>query len=183
MAILVKRSTTVRLALAILAVWAVWAQTGEVDEYRVKAMFLLNFARFVEWPAQTFKSPEEPVRICTLGDGAQEPALEQAVRAQTSTGRAFVYTPVTTFREACGCHIVFFLASGERKRARAVLGEIRAKSILTVGEGEDFLSNGGVVRFKLKDARVRFEIDAEAAARSNLKISSKLMTLADNARK
>jgi hypothetical protein len=175
-----------RIHLTILLVFIILAgppcslsaQVQPIDEYRVKAVFLLNFARFVEWPVQAFKTAHEPIGICVLGENPFDSALREAVRGKTAATRTLALRQIYTAKEASGCHILFMAAS-TRKGARAVLAELKGHSILTVGEAEDFIAAGGLVRFKLKGASVRFEIDADAAARANLRISSKLLSLAE----
>jgi len=154
------------------------AQTPIADEYPVKAAFLFNFAKFVEWPAVAFKSPEDPITICVLGQNPFGTALEDVVHDKTVANRGFVVREVLNAQQASNCQIVFVSAS-ERKRFRFLLDQFKGRSILTVGEGDDFTANGGIINFKLKDARVRIEIDAGAADRAGLRISSKLLSLAE----
>jgi hypothetical protein len=154
------------------------AEQPVADEYPVKAAFLFNFAKFVEWPPDSFKGPEDPIAICVLGQDPFGSALEDLVRNKTVANRAFVVRDVSNAQQASKCHIVFVSAS-ERKRCRSLLAELKGHSILTVGEAEDFIENGGTINFKLKDARVRIEIDAGAAERARLRISSKLLSLAE----
>ena len=149
-----------------------------IGEYQLKAVFLFNFAKFVEWPAVAFKRPEDPIAICVLGQNPFGTALEDVVRDKTVANRAFVVREVLNAQQANTCQIVFVSAS-ERKHFRFLLDELKGRSILTVGEGDDFTANGGIINFKLKDARVRIEIDAVAANRAGLHISSKLLSLAE----
>ena len=152
----------------------VFMRDGPVaDEYPVKAAFLFNFAKFVEWPAVAFKSPEDPIAICVLGQDPFGTALEEVVRNKTVANRTFVVREVLNAQQAITCQIVFVSAS-ERKRFRLLLDGLKGRSILTVGEADDFTASGGIINFKLKDARVRIEIDAGAADRAGLRISSKL---------
>ncbi len=149
-----------------------------IDEYQVKAAFLFNFAKFVEWPADAFKGPTDPIAICVLGQSPFGSALEDVVRNKTVANRPFVVREVSNAQQASRCHIVF-VSSSERKRLRSVLAEFKGRSILTVGEAEDFTASGGIINFKLTDARVRIEIDVGAAERARLRISSKLLGLAE----
>ena len=170
-------SRLIVLALA-LAGGCLPAEPPVADEYPVKAAFLFNFAKFVEWPAAAFKGPEDPVAICVLGQNPFGTALEDVVRDKTVANRAFVVRGVLNTQQATTCQILFVSAS-ERKRFRILLDELKGRSILTVGEGDDFTANGGIINFRLKDARVRIEIDAGAANRAGLHISSKLLSLAE----
>jgi hypothetical protein len=175
-----------RFTIAILAFAAVFghvhAEASVADEYQVKAAFLFNFAKFVEWPADAFKGSDDPITICVLGQNPFGTALEEVVRDKTVGSRAFVVRDVPNAQHASKCQIVFVSAS-ERKRSHSLLEDLKGHSILTVGETEDFTSNGGVINFKLKDARVRIEIDLGAAERAKLRISSKLLSLAETTRK
>ena len=166
----------------VAAITCMHAEEPVAGEYPVKAAFIFNFAKFVEWPPDAFKGPEDPIAICVLGQDPFGSALEDVVRNKTVTTRAFVVRDVSNAQQASKCHIVFVSAS-ERKRCRSFLGELKGRNILTVGEAEDFIENGGIINFKLKDARVRIEIDAGAAERAKLRISSKLLSLAEITRK
>lgn len=170
------------LLALIAAISHVRAEAPVADEYPVKAAFLFNFAKFVDWPAVVFKGPEDPISICVLGQNPFGTALEDVVRDKTVANRAFVVRQVSNAQQANTCQIVFVSAS-ERKRFRLLLDGFKGRSILTVGEADDFTANGGIINFKLKDARVRIEIDAGAAERAGLHISSKLLSLAEVTRK
>jgi hypothetical protein len=158
------------------------AESRVIDEYQLKAAFLFNFAKFVEWPTTAFNGADAPFGICVLGENPFGFALEETVRGGEVAGKRFAIRKISDARQAAGCHILFMGAS-EQRRSRAVLEELKGFSILTVGETDDFLSNGGVIQFKLKNSQLRFEIDADAAAREKLKISSKLMSLGDSRKK
>lgn len=165
--------------LALVAVLSsIHAETPLADEYPVKAAFLFNFAKFVEWPADAFKSPADPIAICVLGQNPFGTALEDVVRGKTVANRTFVVREISNAQQASTCQIVFVSAS-ERKHFRFLLDGLKERSILTVGEGDDSTANGGIINFKLKDARVRIEIDPGAAGRAGLRISSKLLSLAE----
>ena len=159
-----------------------WAGEAAIEEHQVKAAFLFNFAKFVEWPVQAFASPGEPIAICVLGPNPFGASLEKAVEGKVVGNRKFVVREVGDARQAGECHIVFVSAAGWA-RSRAVLGEIRKCCVLTVGETEDFIAGGGMIDLKLVDARVRVEINPDAAERAGLRISSKLLSLAEIRRK
>ena len=168
----------------VLALTAALLQAGAdgtpVDEYQLKAVFLFNFAKFVEWPPQAFASPRDPFAICVLGDSPFGAALDDAVRGKTVEARPIAIRLVSSGEQARTCQILFVSAS-ERKNMRGLLEALRSRCVLTVGDTEDFTANGGIVRFKMKDGRVRIEIDADAAGRANLRISSRLLSLAEPA--
>ena len=176
----VLKSMTCRIALLALAATLapIRAQSSVADEYPVKAAFLFNIAKFVEWPAVTFKNPEDPLAICVLGQNPFGSALDDVVRNKTVANRPFVVHEVSNAQQALACQIVF-VSGSERKRLRTLLDALKGRSILTVGEVDEFTASGGIINFKLKDARVKIEIDTGAADRAGLRISSKLLSLAD----
>jgi hypothetical protein len=179
-----RRNVIGRIAFLALAatLGSARAQAPVADEYPVKAAFLFNFAKFVEWPSDAFKGNDDPFAICVMGQNPFGGALEEIVRDKTVANRGFVVRGVSSAQQASKCQIVFVTAS-ERKRFHSLLEELKGHSVLTVGEAEDFTANGGVINFKLKDARVRIEIDTGAAERAKLRISSKLLSLAEITRK
>jgi hypothetical protein len=152
------------------------------EEYQVKGAFLLNFTKFVDWPPQVFHGPGDPIAICILGENPFGPLLDRAARETVVANRTVSVRQVSDGQQASRCQIVFMGAS-ERKRARALLEALRGKSVLTVGESEGFLANGGVVNFKLEGERVRIEISTAAADRAGLHISAKLLSLAQSEKK
>jgi hypothetical protein len=171
-----------RLKFAIvLGAACTLALPGQIDEYQVKAFFLYNFARYVEWPTETFKAANDPIVICILGQNPFGGALEQAVAGKLLGARPFVVRQISEIPPGC-CHILF-VKSSERKRFRSMAGRLKGSAVLSVGETPGFTADGGVINFKLEDGKVRFEIDVEAAGRERLRISSKLLSLAQIAKK
>jgi hypothetical protein len=168
------------MILWLLLATAGWGQASE--EYRVKAAFLFNFAKFVEWPPQTFKSSGDPIAICVVGKDPFAGVLDQAVNGQTAQGRSFSVRVLADVQRAGTCQIVF-VSSSERKRLPAILHEIKAPGVLTVGECDNFTAEGGVVNFRIEDGTVRIQINVDAAAQQQLHISSKLLSLAEIVRK
>jgi hypothetical protein len=158
--------------------WHARAGAAGIEEYQVKAAFLFNFAKFVEWPAQAFKSADSPVEICVLGPNPFGFSLANAVEGKAVGSRKFVVLEVRDAQQASECQIVFVSAAAWI-RSRAVLGDIKKCCVLTVGETEEFIAGGGMINLRLENARVRVEINPDAAARAGLRISSKLLSLAE----
>ena len=171
-----------RFAVVLGMILAVCARGQAIDEYQVKAAFLYNFAKFVEWPPQTFKNSSEPIKVCVLGQDPFGRTLEEAVRGKQIEGRALLVRNISDARQAGNCQILF-VSFSERKRLPSILVGIKAASILTVGEVEGFTAEGGVVNFRLENGRVRIEINVQAAEQSRLRISSKLLSLAQIVKK
>jgi hypothetical protein len=151
------------------------AQTA--DEYQVKAAFLYNFAKFVEWPPEAFKSPNAPISICVFGRNPFGKDLDEAIRGKSIDGRPFVLRQVSDAAEAAACQILF-VGSSDGKKLRGLLDNLKPQGILTVGESQGFATSGGVINFKLDGGHVRFEINVDAAEQAQLHISSKLLGLA-----
>jgi hypothetical protein len=154
------------------------AHAQELDEYQVKAAFLYNFAKFVEWPSQAFRTPQDPMVVCVLGRNPFGNALQEAIRGKSLEGRAFALRQVTDADEANGCQILF-VSAAENKRYHVLCRSLKPAGILTIGEAVGFAAGGGVINFKLEAGRVRFEINAGAAEHAQLQISSKLLSLAE----
>lgn len=168
------------MTLGLLLATVACGQTSE--EYRVKAAFLFNFAKFVEWPPQAFKSAGDPIAICVVGKDPFGGALDQAVSGQTVQGKSFSVRQLTDVQQIATCHIVF-VSSSERKRLPSILHEIKTSGVLTVGECDNFTAEGGVVNFRIAEGTVRIQINVDAAAQQQLHISSKLLSLAEIVRK
>ena len=154
------------------------AQAPAFDEYQLKAAFLFNFAKFVEWPPDAFSSADEPIGICVLGQNPFGTVLEETVRGKVVGHRTFVVLQILDGQHVTGCHIVFICASAG-KRSVSLLEELRNMGVLTVSETDGVQAMGGVIGLNLKDGRVRIEIDLAAAERAKLRISSKLLSLAE----
>ncbi len=154
------------------------ARAQAVDEYQVKAAFLYNFVKFVEWPAQAFKSPKEPITIGVIGRDPFRGALEEAIQGKVVAGRTLAVRFLPESATDCECQVIF-VAVSERKRFSSILGKLKSSGVLTVGEASGFASEGGVINFRVEKGKVRFEINVDAAAEGHLKLSSRLLALAE----
>jgi len=163
------------ITFGLLAGLAVGAGSGDrpIDEYQLKAAFLFNFAKFVEWPQQSFKSPADPVNICVFGSNPFGRSLEDAVNGKSVEGRKFAVRQIADANQVSGCQMVF-IPSAQRKRG----AELTISGVLTVGESEGFAASGGVIGFKLEGGKIKLEINVDAAEQRKLRISSKLLSLA-----
>jgi len=147
---------------------------GQV-EYEVKAAFLYNFAKFVQWPADAV-SGGAPMRLCILGRDPFGSLLESSFRGKTLGEKPIEIDRISDARQLTGCHVVF-ISSSEHSQAAAILEAVSARSILTVSEIPGFAELGGIVNFYIEDRRIRFEINPKSAARCGLRISSQLLKL------
>ena len=156
------------------------AQSQPLSEYQVKAAFLYNFAKFVEWPADAFKDPRAPVMLGIVGEDPFGETLDAMVSGKTVNGRGVVVRRFQHGEDLRGCHILF-ISSSERKRRARILESVKGSAVLTVGEMDQFVQSGGAIGLLLEENKVRFEINVGAAARARLKISAKLLALAQSA--
>jgi hypothetical protein len=147
------------------------------SETEVKAAFLYNFAKFVEWPAEAFSSETAPIQVAVFGDEEFSAKLRSLLNDKKAHGRSFEVKTITNPQEAKNFQIVF-VASAESRRAPLVLEATKKSPVLTIGESEQFLDSGGMINFVFEDAQLRFEVNPEAAQKAKLEISSKLLRLA-----
>jgi hypothetical protein len=177
-----RRRVRASLMLTIIATMAssfLQARGQNVGEYTVKAAFLYNFAKFVEWPADSMGGGGSPLVLGVLGDDPFGAAIDQVVAGKTANGRQLVVRRFKWGQDLKQCHILF-ISSSERKRLAEILGALRGASVLTVGDMDQFGQQGGMIQFVIEQSRVRFEINIGAAQNARLKISSKLLALARN---
>jgi hypothetical protein len=151
---------------------------AEFDEYQVKAAFLYNFAKFVEWPSGTFANANDPIGICVAGANPFGSTLDSMVNGKKIGERLFSVRRLQDTQQARGCQILFIGAT-EWKRVRSLLDTLKGAAVLTVGETDDFTAAGGMIAFQIAGPRVRIQIALETAERCRLKISSKLLSLAE----
>src|SRR5690242_4392461 len=164
------------LAFTIGAIWAVTAD-AEVEEYQLKAAVVYNFAKFVEWPPQSFTSASDPIAVCILGQNPFGRWLTETLAGRTVGGRPFVIRRASEPQEVGHCQILF-VCSSERKRFRVILADVKADGVLTVGDTPGFAALGGVVNLRLDGETVRMEVNLESAKQKKLQISAKLLSLA-----
>ena len=173
------------VALSVSLGWVPGAFTQARDasdssEYLIKAGFIFNFAKFVEWPAPSFAQPDSPIVIGILGTDPFGAIIDQIVQDKKIGARGFVVKRLkwaADLKDLKECKILFVAAS-ERAHIDDVVQAVKGLPILTVGETPGFAEHGGVIRFVLEDNRVRFEVNVEAARQADLTISSRLLTLA-----
>lgn len=157
--------------------FSVCAQDTSPTEYQIKAAFLYNFAKFVEWPPTAFADTQSPIVIGVLGKNVFDDNLEKIIHGKTVNNRPFLFKEFHTVAEATNCHILFISAS-EQKKLPKILEGLQGASVLTVSETDQFIAAGGMINFVIEDKKIHFQINDEAAKKAGLKISSKLLSLA-----
>jgi YfiR/HmsC-like len=153
------------------------AQSKATSEYEIKAAYLYNFAKFVEWSPSGFSDPKQPLSICVFGRDPFGHALEDALLGKTIGDHPVAIGRAKQLADLTGCKIVF-VSAAESPRISEILARFRSNGALLVGESEGFAAAGGAIQFVLDQNRVRFAINPDAADRAGLKISSKLLALA-----
>lgn len=168
--------------LVLLAFGSLPLHAEVTKEYQLKAAFLYNFTKFVEWPADRFENETSPIVIGVFGDNPFGDALELAVADRMVNGRPISIRMLTRVDEARSVHVVFVGTESE-----AGLGElmaaVREAGVLTVGESPQFAALGGIIDFTIEGNRVRFEINQAAGKRAGLRISAQLLKLATTVRR
>jgi hypothetical protein len=154
------------------------AQTEISKEYRVKAVFLFNFAQFVAWPANAFPNAQTPLTIGVLGDDPFDSFLDATVQGEKVNGHPLVIQRYRNLEDAKNCQILF-VSRSENGRMGRILAGLKDRNILTVGDMAGFAKNGGIVRFVTAQNKIHFRINLAAAKSANLTISSKLLRLAE----
>jgi uncharacterized protein DUF4154 len=144
-------------------------------EYEVKAAFIYNFAKFVEWPRGS--QADEPFVVTVLGADPFGRALEDALRDKTVGGRPIVLRRAATVDEL-GASQIIFISDSERPALPSILKQLETTPVLTVGDMGQFAAHGGVIGFRLEGDRIRLDISLAAAERSRLRLSSQLLRIA-----
>jgi hypothetical protein len=174
-----RKAATAILILSICAASGIqWthASPRSLEEYEVKAAFLYNFAKFVEWPADAFSSPGEPLILGIVGTDPFGDALK-AIEGGSAAGRKILVNRFQTIEELGRCHILF-ISSSAKKNLPEILSLAQKWNVLTVGETRGFAEAGGVINFVLINKKIRFEINVDAAQQAGLKVSSQLLKVA-----
>jgi hypothetical protein len=166
-------------------------QQSRPQEYEVKAVYLYNFGRFVQWPAASpvgapaatnqaatpSTAADDPFTICVLGRDPFGPVLDATLAGEVIDGRKLVAKRITSAHDATHCRIVF-VGSSEAARSKEILNFLEKSGALTVSDMPDFINNGGMIQFVLKDNKVRFEVNLIATEKAGLTISSQLLKVA-----
>jgi hypothetical protein len=146
-------------------------------EYKVKGAFLLNFAKFTKWPADELATESSPITIGIVGEDPFGATLDQLVAGETIGSRPIVVKRLKASDDLSHCQMLFVPKSTP---AIDALNHLPGQGVLTVGESDNFLDAGGVIRLLIEDKKIRFDVNTDAAQRAHLTISSQLLKLARN---
>lgn len=152
------------------------AQSLSLREYQIKAAFLYNFIKFIDWPAQALPESSDTMTICLLGEDPFGEAIE-SIKDKPAKGKRLSVRRIQGVKELTACHVLF-VGSSEGKRLPQVMQSVQGLSVLTVGEMDEFVRQGGIINFVIEKNKVRFQINVDSASRAGLKLSSQLLSLA-----
>jgi hypothetical protein len=148
-------------------------------EYLIKAAFLYNFAKFTEWPETAFAHANAPLTICVVGRDPFGAALD-SLNGKIIKGRTVAIFRLPDTAGAAACQVIF-ISESERERLATILRSLRGQPVLTVADMPDFARAGGIINLKTNpDERIRFDINVGIAQQAGLRLSSKLLSLADD---
>jgi hypothetical protein len=150
---------------------------GSPTEYEVKAAFIFNFTRFVEWPSEAFADSSSPFVIGVLGRDPFGSALDEIIKGKNVDGRRLTIKRSDRIHDLTSCHILFISSSVSDSLPR-IIDKLKGDAVLTVGDMDRFAKRGGIIGFVMRDSKVSLEINIDVAKRDKLKISSKLLKLA-----
>jgi hypothetical protein len=172
----------VAIAWALVAVPCLQAQSSKPTDYEVKAAYLYNFGRFVEWPANGIAAKSAPFTVCVLGQDPFGSALDATLRGETIGGKSVTAKRISTPPEAVSCQILF-ISSAEGSRLNKIIEALDKEAVLTASDMPQFSQRGGMIQFVLEGNRVRFEINLTAVQRAGLTLSSELLKVATTVRR
>lgn len=162
--------------LTLIAHRAACAQSPS-DEYKVKAAFIFHFAQLVDWPSGALSTIDPSINLCVFDDEPSLKELQSTLQGKLVKDRVLNVRLLSQPQGAQGCNILFLSGGGDRRQV-AILKSLRGQPVLTVGETDSFVADGGMIRLRLQSNKFRFDINGAAADSSQLKISSRLLLLA-----
>jgi len=151
-------------------------------EYQVKAAYLYNFGRFVEWPAKLTTANTGPFTICVLGEDPFGPALDTTLAGETIANQKVAARRISSLQESVDCQILF-ISSSEAKRLNKIIEALDKSAVLTVSDIPEFSQRQGMIQFVFEENRIRFEVNLTATQRAGLTLSSELLKVATLVRK
>jgi hypothetical protein len=169
------------LFCAALLVGARAGAQAPLGESQVKAMFVYNFLKFVEWPLDASAGAKDPFVVLIIGEGSTADATEHFLESKTIGERPIVVRRTRSEPSFAGVRAAF-VAERDEKKLQHMLGAAAVAGVLTIGEGDDFATHGGVIGLLVENRKVRFDVDTTAAQSAGLRVSSKLLALTRNIR-
>ncbi len=148
-----------------------------ITETQVKAAYLYNFAKFVNWPDGTFATVQDPIRLCVLRDESFRGQLDQIVKGKNIAGHPVLVIGIQNGQQARSCHELF-IGSAQDQDSGQILESLKVAGVLTIGEGRGFVQEGGIISFIMQGNHVRFQVNQKAANQARFRLSSQLLSVA-----
>jgi hypothetical protein len=169
-------SMLVLVCLTLLTPQSARAELSKLNEYEVKAAYLYNFTKFVEWPAAASTRDNSPLVICIVGKSPLNEVIE-SLAGKTIKNRRLVIRQFSRIEDLSECNILFINAAVKTSIGQ-ILSSVTSRPILTVSDSKGFAAAGGNIEFINVEDKIRFKINNRAAQQVNIKISSHLLRLA-----
>lgn len=158
-------------------VTTVTSQSGNASEYQVKAVFVYNFTHFINWPDIAFESQYDPFIIGIIGNDPITRYLETAIANERVGTHLLKFEKFNSIADIKKCHILY-VASKDPDEIKNIIAAVDGRKVLTVGDTPNFLRWGGMIRFHTEEGKIRLQINNTIAKAEGLKISSKLLRVA-----
>ena len=178
--VIMLRASRLLVFITVSGLTCVQAQTP--SEYQLKAAIIYNFSKFVDWPSRAGTDPSQPLVIGILGDDPFGREIDGVIYGKTANGRRLVIKRFSNLRDLSPCHILF-VSSSQKNNLKQIFDSVAGSGVLTVGETDRFAEAGGVINLNIIDGKVHLIINQAAAERAGLRISAKLLGLAQVIRK
>lgn len=170
------RSISVTAILTLFSLTTAWGETIRLDEYEVKTAYIYNFAKYVDWPPDALPNNSSTLCICTIGKSPLNAVIE-SLTGKNIKGRRIAVRQLSQIESLDNCNLLFVNA-GMKSHLPEIVVLATPRSILTVGDYKGFAAEGGIIEFVPVKDKIRFEINNRSAKKTNLKISSQLLSLA-----
>jgi hypothetical protein len=153
------------------------ADAQQMSETQVKAAYLFSFAKFVKWPPEILPAPSDPIRLCILNDLSFQTQLDLIARNKSIDGHPVLVILVQNVEQSRRCQELF-ISSAAKQNPLPIIESLRGTTVVTVGETDGFVEEGGIINFILQDDRVHFQVNQRAASQAGIRMSSQLLSLA-----
>lgn len=154
-----------------------YAQAQETKEYLVKAAFIYNFVKFVEWPGEKAIAKQSGIDICVMGE-SQLVTASSVFKAASTSKLALKLVQENDLRAVMGhCHVVF-ISDSETARLQEILAALRAAPVLTVSDIDGFAEKGGMIGFVISDGKIKVVVNTKSAAAASMRVDAQLLEIA-----
>ena len=169
-----KADKIARLSIFLFMVLAAPRRADALPEPEIKAAFIYRFTQFVTWPDDAFAGKDEPFIVATVGDASLSAALQHVMAGRVVNGRPIIIAHFASVDRIEHCHLLFVPAS-QQGTVPAILAKVGNAPVLSVGDGDAFMNQGGGVRLFVEDGRMKFELDPDVVTAARLKPGAQLM--------